>query len=72
MSAPGLFVVGALVTLIVAGAISMLVYAAILDGRDERVARDRGEAQPARQNRGSASAPGERVAPAHQLAPSQR
>jgi uncharacterized surface protein with fasciclin (FAS1) repeats len=34
MSAPGLFVVGCLVTLIVAAALALLIYAAILDGRD--------------------------------------
>ena len=33
MSTPGLFVVGALVTLIVAAALALLIYAAILDGR---------------------------------------
>ena len=39
MSATGLFIVGMLVTLIVAGAMSLLVYAAILDGRDARARR---------------------------------
>ncbi|MBV9943654.1 MAG: fasciclin domain-containing protein [Solirubrobacterales bacterium] len=34
MSPPALFVIGVLVTLIVGGAIALLVYAAILDGRD--------------------------------------
>ncbi|HSO98637.1 MAG TPA: hypothetical protein VLP43_06775 [Solirubrobacteraceae bacterium] len=33
MSTPGLFVVGLLVTLIVAAALALLFYAAILDGR---------------------------------------
>ena len=33
MSTPGLFVVGVLVTLIVAVALALLVYAAVLDGR---------------------------------------
>ncbi|MDQ6729309.1 MAG: hypothetical protein M3022_03125 [Actinomycetota bacterium] len=33
MSTPGLFVVGALVTLIVAAALALLFYAAVLDGR---------------------------------------
>lgn len=33
MSGPGLFVVGALVTLIVVAALALLVYAAVLDGR---------------------------------------
>ena len=32
MSTPGLFVVGVLVTLIVAAALALLIYAAILDG----------------------------------------
>jgi uncharacterized surface protein with fasciclin (FAS1) repeats len=34
MSAAGLFIVGCLVTLIVAAALALLIYAAILDGRD--------------------------------------
>ena len=33
MSTPGLFVVGVLVTLIVAVALALLLYAAVLDGR---------------------------------------
>ncbi len=33
MSTPGLFVVGALVTLIVVAALALLIYAAVLDGR---------------------------------------
>ncbi|HEY6396983.1 MAG TPA: hypothetical protein VIX82_05970 [Solirubrobacteraceae bacterium] len=33
MSTPGLFVVGVAVTLIVAAAMALLIYAAILDGR---------------------------------------
>jgi hypothetical protein len=33
VSATGLFIVGVLVTLLVAGAMALLVYAAILDGR---------------------------------------
>jgi hypothetical protein len=33
MSTPGLFVVGALVTLIVVAALVLLIYAAVLDGR---------------------------------------
>ncbi len=33
MNTPGLFIMGAIVTLIVAGAIAMLIYGAILDGR---------------------------------------
>lgn len=35
MSTGGLFVVGVLVTLIVGSALALLVYAAVLDGRDE-------------------------------------
>ena len=34
MSGAGLFIVGVLVTLIVVAAMALLVYAAILDGRD--------------------------------------
>lgn len=34
MNTPGLFIVGAVVTLIVVSAIALLVYGAILDGRD--------------------------------------
>jgi uncharacterized surface protein with fasciclin (FAS1) repeats len=43
MSTTGLFIVGMLVTLILAGAMALLVYAAILDGRDAaaRQAADR-------------------------------
>lgn len=49
MSAPGLFTVGVLVTLIVAVAMSLLVYAAILDGRDAaRRAADETPAAPRR------------------------
>ena len=33
MSTPGLFVVGVLVTLIIAAALALLIYAAVLDGR---------------------------------------
>ena len=40
MSETGLFVVGALVTAIVAAALGLLFYAAVLDGRDEALARD--------------------------------
>ena len=36
MNTPGLFVMGAVVTLIVAAAICLLIYGAVLDGRDER------------------------------------
>jgi hypothetical protein len=43
MSAAALFTIGALVTLIVAAAMALLIYAAILDGRDaaSRKAADR-------------------------------
>lgn len=49
MSGAGLFIVGVLVTLIVAAAMALLVYAAILDGRDAEAGRaaDR-EPPPAR------------------------
>jgi hypothetical protein len=43
MSTPGLFVVGVLVTLIVAAALALLFYAAVLDGRyaaAQKLARD--------------------------------
>lgn len=43
MSTPGLFVVGVLVTLIVVAALALLIYAAVLDGREDaarRAARD--------------------------------
>jgi uncharacterized surface protein with fasciclin (FAS1) repeats len=39
MSAAGLFIVGFLVTLIVAAALALLIYAAILDGRDAEARR---------------------------------
>ena len=39
MSAAGLFIVGVLVTLIVAAAMALLLYAAILDGRDAAARR---------------------------------
>jgi hypothetical protein len=35
MSTPGLFVVGVLVTLIVVAALALLMYAAVLDGRED-------------------------------------
>jgi hypothetical protein len=38
MNTPGIFILGVIVTLIVAGAVIALVYAAILDGRDTTVA----------------------------------
>ena len=48
MSPPALFAIGVLVTLIVAGALALLVYAAILDGRDAaaRRAADRDPPSP--------------------------
>jgi hypothetical protein len=39
MSSPGLFIAGALVTVIVATAVVLLIYAAVLDGRDARPGR---------------------------------
>lgn len=43
MSNPGLFVIGVLVTLIVAAALALLFYAAVLDGRyaaEQKFARE--------------------------------
>jgi Na+-translocating ferredoxin:NAD+ oxidoreductase RnfG subunit len=40
MNTPGLFIVGAGVTLIVVAAIAILLYGAVLDGRDARQERD--------------------------------
>jgi len=40
MSNLGLFVVGALVTLLVTGSMALLIYGAVLDGRDERARLD--------------------------------
>ena len=45
MSTAGLFTIGVLVTLIVAAAMALLIYAAILDGRDA-AARGTAEGQP--------------------------
>ena len=45
MSTPGLFVVGVLVTLIVAAALALLIYAAILDGRYAATQKLAGEQQ---------------------------
>jgi hypothetical protein len=36
MNTPGLFIIGAVVMIIVASAIAVLIYGAILDGRDIR------------------------------------
>ena len=36
MNTPGLFIVGAVVTLVVVAAIAILIYGAVLDGRDQR------------------------------------
>lgn len=48
MSAAGLFVIGLLVTLIVAAALALLFYAAVLDGRyaAERTLANEEQAQP--------------------------
>ncbi len=46
MSTPGLFVVGVLVTLIVVAALALLIYAAVLDGRED--AEQRGAPEPPR------------------------
>jgi hypothetical protein len=45
MSAPGLFIVGFVVTLIVAAALALLIYAAILDGRYAAAQKLPGEQQ---------------------------
>jgi hypothetical protein len=47
MSGLGLFIVGAFVTLIVAGAIALLIYGAILDGRHVRDEQERADARNA-------------------------
>jgi uncharacterized membrane protein len=36
VNTPGLFVIGAIVTLVVLAAIAILIYGAVLDGRDQR------------------------------------
>jgi hypothetical protein len=46
MNTPGLFVVGAVVMLIVGAAIALLLYGAVLDGRDERRAGGAGPPHP--------------------------
>ena len=64
MSGVGLFAIGLFVTLIVGTGLSLLVYAAILDGRDEALRKaveaDRvaveAERMSARTNRGRSSA----------------
>jgi len=40
MSNLGLFIVGTLVTLLVTGAMALLIYGAVLDGRDEQARLD--------------------------------
>ena len=47
MSGTGLFIIGVLVTLIVGGAMALLVYAAILDGRDAAARKAAGGEPPA-------------------------
>jgi hypothetical protein len=47
MSALGLFAVGAIVTVITLAGIGLLVWGAVLDGRDERETRARLGAGPA-------------------------
>jgi hypothetical protein len=47
MSDPGLFIVGVLVTLLVAAALSLLIYAAILDGRRQAAERRAAGSTPA-------------------------
>ena len=48
MSAARLFIVGFLVTLIVTAALALLIYAAILDGRDAAAQKARGEQESLR------------------------
>jgi hypothetical protein len=45
MNTPGLFIVGAAVTLIVVAAIAILIYGAVLDGREARRDRERDQAR---------------------------
>jgi hypothetical protein len=47
VSATGLFIIGVLVTLIVAAAMALLIYAAILDGRDAAARKASGGEAPA-------------------------
>jgi len=46
MNTPGLFIVGAIVTLIVLAAVGLLVYGALLDGRDIDQASEAEDAGP--------------------------
>ena len=46
MSTPGLFVVGVLVTVIVVAALALLMYAAVLDGRDDAARKAAPELPP--------------------------
>ena len=50
MNTPGLFIVGACVTLIVLSALALLIYGAVLDGREEAAAQEADDdlAPPAR------------------------
>ena len=41
MTTPGLFIAGVVVTVVVATAVVLLIYAAVLDGRDARAQRRR-------------------------------
>jgi hypothetical protein len=58
MSDPGLFVVGVLVTLLVTAALSLLIYAAILDGRREAAERRSAGQSPSPAKRDEASQAG--------------
>ncbi len=49
MSNLGLFIVGTLVTLLVTASMGLLLWGAILDGRDEKAARLEAERERARQ-----------------------
>jgi hypothetical protein len=50
MSGIGLFVVGAVVTLITLAGLGLLVWGAVLDGREEREVRARMSSEPAPQH----------------------
>jgi hypothetical protein len=56
MNTPGLFIVGALVTLVVLAAVALLVYGALLDGRDIVEAEETDAARPAPQGGPAAQA----------------
>jgi len=57
VSSVGLFAVGAAVTMLVAAALALLIYAAIEDGRAERDARARADAEELAARRPAAKRP---------------